>query len=66
MVMRCQENGPDYRAEQEYWLLFPFKDDSLVRSFGVELDCEKYLWRTVGEDLEEPRAKEEDMSRLSV
>jgi hypothetical protein len=44
--------------------LFPFEDDLVVNSFGVEVHREKCIWRTVSGDLEDPRAKEEDMSHF--
>jgi hypothetical protein len=51
-------------SQQEYKLLFPFEDDLVVNSFGVEVHREKCIWRTVSGDLEDPRAKEEDMSHF--
>lgn len=53
-------------SRQEYRLLFPFEDDPVVGGFGVELDRERCLWKTVGADTEDLKAVEEDISVLST
>lgn len=44
--------------------MFLFEDNPIVNSFGVKVDREKCIWRTVNGDLEDPRAEEEDMSHF--
>ena len=44
--------------------MFPFEDEPVVNSFGVEVNREKCIWRTVSEDLEDPRAEEEDINHF--
>jgi hypothetical protein len=36
----------------------------VVNGFGVEVDREQCIWKTVSKDLEDPRDEEEDMGRL--
>jgi hypothetical protein len=38
----------------------------VVRGFGVEVDSEQCVWRTVSETLEDPRVEEEDMGSLQA
>jgi hypothetical protein len=59
-LSHCQSTQQDYR------LLFPFEDDPVVRGFGVEVDREQCVWRTVSETLEDPRVEEEDMGSLQA
>ena len=45
--------------ELKYRLLFPYEDDPLVRNFSFLLDRKKMRWRSIADELEDPRIDKE-------
>jgi hypothetical protein len=44
----------------QYRLLFPYENNPLVKNFGFILDREKDKWKTIADELVDPRIEEEE------
>jgi hypothetical protein len=52
------------RRELRYRLLFPYEDDPLVKNFGFLLDRKNMRWRTVAEEIQDPRTEKDEQELL--